>query len=620
MAIVAVASFELALNATACSEASRLITDAGVDVSTEATSRDGPTTDTSHPMAHDARADSAHDAAKDASDSETVDGGTPFLTELLVTSPDAGDSGSSFHDSGPEAGDAAPNPDSGIVDAASPLALVPPFSPDIFDYYVRCEPGANPLTVSMAASPGSRSLLVRPTASPSLPSQTLTLSLYENQAIVAAATDGTATTEYWVRCLPQNFPMLKMTANPDASAPPVGYYLVGNLHAAADAGGYAMVLDGNGVPVWYFLQPTRLGVCDVDDVVDGGITFVPTTAGVSDIALDPFETHTLSPLAITYAAPTGISLDEHELQVVSSSRYLVLADPLKTGVDLSGLGFPLPDGGSEPLGPNSDITDCEIVEFDPTTGAVTWKWFATDHFAPALDSTFPQPAFGVYGPGGKPVWDPYHCNSIDIDRANGNLLVSARQMDSVFYIERSTGTVLWKMGGKAASLDGARYVSMEDPFYRQHDARLQPSWSAACNGGSGQVSVFDDETSKPSVARGVVYDVVVGDGDGGTPADGGCADGGVPDGGVSGTARVAWQYKGSRTVDATGSFRILPDGSRVIGWGTGTTPGLVFTEVDEAGTDLLDFEFTDKNTSYRAIKVPTSTFPLETLRTTTGIY
>ncbi len=89
-----------------------------------------------------------------------------------------------------------------------------------------------------------------------------------------------------------------------------------------------------------------------------------------------------------------------------------------------------------------------------------------------------------------PFVDVFHCNSIDVDPANGNLLVSCRNMVSIFYVERSTGKVLWKMGGKRASLDNATYVLVEDPFFRQHDARLQLGWSADYRDGG------DDEARK----------------------------------------------------------------------------------------------------------------------------
>ena len=245
-----------------------------------------------------------------------------------------------------------------------------------------------------------------------------------------------------------------------------------------------------------------------------------------------------------------------------------------------------------------------------------WTWTCSDHLDPVADCVWPAVALGATAPDGGVVVDTFHCNSIDVDPANGNLLVSARQMDSVFYIDKSTGTVLWKMGGAAYTKDGATYIPVADPFFEQHDARLQPGWKATCSGGSGQISVFDDETGLPGPARAVIYDVEVVYADGGTTGDCETAE----DAGAN-RATVAWQRQGPISADALGSFRILADGSRVIGWGIGGTNHPIFTEVDVEGHDLLDFDldYLGGNASYRAIKVPLTAFDLEALRSTAGL-
>jgi hypothetical protein len=222
-----------------------------------------------------------------------------------------------------------------------------------------------------------------------------------------------------------------------------------------------------------------------------------------------------------------------------------------------------------------------VQEVSPS-GAVVWQWSALDHFDPAQDSTWPQTA----NVSGVDVDDPFHCNSIDV-APDGDLLISARHMDSVFLVSKATGNVVWKMGGAPYTKDGAVYLSVTgDPqtsFYRQHDARLLPN---------NQVSLFDDATEMPGPARGVIYSYDVG----------------------AGTATFVWQYGGAQTSSAMGSFRLLPDGSRVIGWGEGNTSQLAFTEVDADGNDLLDFNFVDGDQSYRAIKVPLTQLDLGLMR------
>jgi hypothetical protein len=470
---------------------------------------------------------------------------------------------------------------SGTADGSASIELVPAFSPTVFDYYVLCAAGPNAVSVSMSASPGASSALSQPDKSPASPQQTLSVSVAENQAIVATATAGKMTTEYWVRCLPQGFPPLQLDAHPEAGTPPPGYYIVGN---SGSPPGYPMVLDGNGVPVWYTASAMS-GVDDVDNVVSGAISFFKTWTS------DPVSVLSLDPLATAQAAPSDMELDTHELRVLSNGDYLVFSYPLLTGLNLTGIpNIDVADAGVE----GTQIFDCVVVEFSPKTGNVVWTWVASDHFDPVQDSV----SAGMANQLGVIAVDAFHCNSIDVDPNNGNLLVSTRNMSSVFYIDRSTGAVVWKMGGSSYSKDGAIYVPVSDPFIQQHDARLQ-GWSETS--GKGQISVFDDQSSGTEPARALLLDVTTGVG-GTTPG-----------------ATVAWQYKAQGNSSDRGSFRISPDGSRVIGWGHNVAAGLVFTEVDDQGHDLMDFYFPNYGISYRAIKVPLSTFDLEVLRNTAGL-
>jgi hypothetical protein len=499
------------------------------------------------------------------------------------------------------------------VTGASPQVtrLVPTFSSEVHDYYVRCAEGTNALTVSMTASPGSSSLLLQPAPSGSLPQQILSLDVNENAAIVAAATDERGTTEYWVRCLPHDMPVLNWTAHPEIGTPSPGYYLVGNLFPPARTGGYALVLDGNGVPVWYARAPIPLGVSSVDSLVPGSVSFFPLTPSQNG----SFEIRELSSLETSNVPPAADEANAHELRRLPNGNYLVFAYPTKSRVDLTGLHLPMSSAKSQALGPNSVIEDCAIQELTPT-GTLVSTWLASDHFDPAKDSTYPTLDGARQADGGL-IIDAFHCNSIDVDPANGNLLVSARNMDSIFYVDRATGAVLWKMGGSTYTKDQATYVAATEPFFRQHDARLQPGWSSTCYGGSGQVSVFDDETSTSSPARAVIYDVTVGAGDGGAPVQGGCEDGGAPEGGTAGVATVARLYRGSSNSNYAGSVRTSADGSFVVCWGASSMP--VFTEVNAGGSDMLDFDYGDGEPSYRAVKVPLNTFDLGVLRSTAGL-
>jgi hypothetical protein len=488
--------------------------------------------------------------------------------------------------------------------------LVPAFAPGTRDYYVRCAAGANSFTVSMTASTGAHAALIQPTA---VSADVALVSVNENQAIVAVATGGTsaspATTQYWVRCLPHDFPTLKMELHPEVGKPTPGYYMVGTQFVPLGTAGYAMILDGNGVPVWYYREINGTQVFDVDHVVRGAVSFVP---GMDDLR---FEIHDLMAGTTTY----GPGCDVHELQQLPNGNLLVTGEP-RDQRNLMGFETPLPDGGHLTFGNNTTTSECVVKESN-ASDTIVWMWNAENHFVPIEDTTYAEPAYSSSDGG---LWvAPFHCNSIDIDLTSPppyNLLVSGRDMDSIFYIERPSGKVLWKMGGKTASKDHAVYVPVDQPFHRQHDARFQPNWKWTCAGGSGQISLYDNETDwdagagkPPMPSRAVVYDVnVVLD-----PVKG-CTESGRGES----KATLAWQYQGRVQTFETGSFRILADGSRTIGWGklsaAGASPGVVFSEITEDGGDILDFYFPDGASTYRAIKIPLTTFDLGLLRNTAG--
>jgi len=458
----------------------------------------------------------------------------------------------------------------------SPLVLAPAFSPSVHDYYVRCAPGTNVVAISMTAAPRGAVGLLEPIRTAPTPSQSFGVDLRGGDALVVDATCGSTSASYWVRCLPNDFPEFTMRAHPAAGTPVPGYYLLGDSRSATGEGAYAMVLDGNGVPVWYSTTQTGRQPFNVDSVATNVISFVPFFAYTFAATSGAYELHDLGSSGLRFVEPPTEPLDVHELQQLPNGDHLVLSDPILGGVDLTGLpGF----------GADSSMLGCDVQELD-ATGAVVWKWSAVDHFDPVRDSTWPQ----TWIVSATPVADPFHCNSIDV-APNGDLLLSARHMDSIFLVSRSTGAVEWKMGGSTYTKDGAAYLAVDgDPltsFYRQHDARFLPG---------NQISLFDDHTNMPGPARALIYSYDV----------------------DAGTASWEWEYRGKLPVTQWGSFRVLPDGSRIIGWGDGGEPTLGFTEVDASGHDLLDFYFNDGDQSYRAVKVPLSQLDLDMMRRTAG--
>jgi hypothetical protein len=69
---------------------------------------------------------------------------------------------------------------------------------------------------------------------------------------------------------------------------------------------------------------------------------------------------------------------------------------------------------------------------------------------------------------GAQPWDYFHINSVDRD-SKGNYVISARHCKAVYYIDGSTGEILWKLGGKNSTFT----MGENTHFAFQHDARFR---------------------------------------------------------------------------------------------------------------------------------------------------
>ena len=228
-----------------------------------------------------------------------------------------------------------------------------------------------------------------------------------------------------------------------------------------------------------------------------------------------------------------------------------------------------------------------IQEVNPQGGLV-WKWRGSDHIDPVKENTYP----GMVTVRGEQVYDLYHCNSVE-PSPTGDLLVSARHLNAVFEIQRATGKIVWKLGGKPVNKDGAQILAIQNDQHpggsvMQHDARFLPN---------GHITLFDNQ-SFTGAARGVEYALNL----------------------ANGTATLVAQFPSplARSSLAMGSFRRLSDGHSVAGWGVNGSTGdaALLTEFDAAGNDVLDMSF--GAASYRSPKVPLTMFDRQLLRHTAG--
>ncbi len=428
-----------------------------------------------------------------------------------------------------------------IVDIkVTPKSLTPAFAVGTHDYYVSCEVGHNALTFDVTYARGTT---------------TTAVTLVEDQAYVVG--------DYWVRCLPSDFPRITVTTHADVGAPTPGYYLV-------DDARYAIALDTNGTPVWY---ARGTNIADVDSLAQNQISLMPAASGpINDDPLQAFELHTLNTGTQSKVLAVGSPTDEHDLQRMPNGDWLVFTYRIITNVNLTSLGF----------GSSANLADCIIQELD-SANTVVWSWRASDHVDAIQESVEPI----VEAFGGMNVIDAFHCNSVDVTADGATLLLSLREANALYAIDHATGTVRWKLGGTTFNKDGATHIAVvsdpHGPFNEQHDARFRPS---------GSITLFDDHGATAGVARAVEYAIDL----------------------DVGTATPVWEALGVSQSLAMGSVRRSADGHTVIGWGIHPPSTLVLSEVDAAGASVLDVSFAG-GASYRAVKVPLSQLDIGLMRT-----
>ena len=120
-------------------------------------------------------------------------------------------------------------------------------------------------------------------------------------------------------------------------------------------------------------------------------------------------------------------------------------------------------------GTPTQIYDTGAQEISPT-GTAVWTWWASDHIANSE-----VPAAWCEAKSFTGEYDPYHINSAEPD-GNGGVIMSFRHLDAVYRVNKTDGSVTWKLGGnpRAESLTviDDPVAATGDTFRGNHDARL----------------------------------------------------------------------------------------------------------------------------------------------------
>jgi hypothetical protein len=243
-----------------------------------------------------------------------------------------------------------------------------------------------------------------------------------------------------------------------------------------------------------------------------------------------------------------------------------------TGTALFWVYNPIPYDLSPVGGPADGVLhDGVIQEIDIRTGRKVFEWRARDHVG--LDESYaPLPQ----GHSAHLPYDYFHANSVGL-AADGDIIVSARHTWTTYKIDKRTGAVLWRLGGKKSTFS----QDEKSKFSWQHDFRQRRD---------GSYSVFDNGagvTKERDYSRGLVLR--------------------LDESKKTATFVAEYVHPDRLSAPTQGNFRELADGGSFIGWGQ--MPH--FTEHNPDTTVRLAGHLPLDNQSYRAYKAEWAGAPLD---------
>jgi hypothetical protein len=323
---------------------------------------------------------------------------------------------------------------------------------------------------------------------------------------------------------------------------------------AADPTGVqgGQIVDGEGRPVWFNQLPSGVGAYDLrvqsyhrEPVLTwiqskGVFSTGPTTDYIADR-----HYHVIA----TVNAGNGLVADIHEFHLTREGTALITIYNTVTR-DLSSVGGPA----------SGLVTEGVVQEIDIANGHVIFEWHSLDHVgldeSHAPVSTSPTVA-----------WDYFHLNAVSVDE-DGNLLIDARNTWTAYRLDRHSGAVIWRLGGKKTDFALGPNVA----FAWEHNPTAVDD--------HGLIRIFDNEAS-PAV---LPYSRVIW----------------VRHNDRKKTATLERWFKHPDSLQAgsQGNAQGLDNGDTFIWWGALTR----FSEIDEGNDLLFDAELPTGYNSYRAYR------------------
>jgi Arylsulfotransferase (ASST) len=348
-------------------------------------------------------------------------------------------------------------------------------------------------------------------------------------------------------------PVIEVSKNLPGTAP--GRIFVAAKNGPEEAGpgqDGCMILDNDGQPLWlHLLQNEDMDVMDFKAQTYKGETVLTwwegrhTGYGQGEYVICDHSYREIERVR----AGNGFEGDHHEFLITPEDTALITIYNKVPGNRIP-MGDPV----------EGNVLDGIVQELDIETGEVLFEWHSLEHVG--LDESYTKP------------YDYFHINSIEVYDRN-HLLVSSRTTSTVYKIDRKTGEVVWRLGGKTSDFEmgpGTRTTL-------QHDARHHPD---------GTITIFDNgNVNVVEQSRGIAVEVDEDD--------------------MSASLIREYTHPDELLSDTQGSVQVLPNGNVLVGWGSAP----YFSEFSRDGKLLFNATFPTESETYRAFRFPWSGQPAD---------
>jgi hypothetical protein len=332
--------------------------------------------------------------------------------------------------------------------------------------------------------------------------------------------------------LPYDLPQVIITTS---NNPSPGYFFL-------TPSPYIEIVDNAGTPVFY--QNENGELYDFDFQPDGELTYF-------DYPVNCYGLDSSGNQVRSFNTADGFTVDVHDLRVMPDGSYYIFG---KRNVYIN--MDSIVSGGN----PDADIIDGALQQFD-SQGNLEFQWDAIQNYnITDVDTNIDLTQQTI---------DFSHFNSVDID-TDGNLLISARNLDEITKVDHNTGKIIWRLGGKNNQFT---FINDNIGFSRQHDIRRLSN---------GDISLFDNGVYHPiPVSSAISYKLDE----------------------INKTATLVYRISHDAIyTDTEGSVQQMANGNLVIGWGQIWYPYPMLTEVTP--NDSIAFDMTSEvdYNNYRALK------------------